>query len=59
MWELVGEENKSLPKEIWVHTFHTGKFGGTEQSIHYDEGSAIKQQAVLGGSIEKFVKCED
>lgn len=60
MWELVGEENKSLPKEIWVHTFHTRKFGGTEhKSIHYDEGSAIKQQAVLGGSVEKFVKCED
>ena len=60
MWELVEEENKSLPKEIWVHTFHTGKFGGTEhKSIHYDEVSAIKQQAVLGGSVEKFVKCED
>lgn len=60
MWELVEEENKSLPREIWVHTFHTGKFGGTEhKSIHYDEGSAIKQQAVLGGSVEKFVKCED
>ncbi|MCT7477402.1 hypothetical protein N5V81_21615 [Escherichia coli] len=60
MWELVEEENKSLPKEIWVHTFHTGKFGGTEhKSIHYEEESAIKQQAVLGGSVEKFVKCGD
>lgn len=60
MWELVKEDGNSLPKEIWVHTFHTGKLGGTEhKSIHYDEGSAIKQQAVLGGSVEKFVKCED
>lgn len=45
---------------IWIHTYGVGKFGKTiHKAVHDTEEAAMKQHAVLGGSVQCFMPLEE
>lgn len=44
---------------IYIHTYGVGKFGKTiHKEVHDTEEAAMKQHAVLGGSVQCFMPLE-